>query len=90
MQRGLRATETWYERWNIKFNEDKTQATYFSHRLRLPEAQFTLNGQNIPFVNSAKYLDVTFDTRNTWRLYIEMIETKAYRTFIRFNSLLKS
>jgi uncharacterized protein YdgA (DUF945 family) len=70
----------------MKFNEDKTQAIYFSHRLRLPEAQLTLNGQNIPFVNRAKYLDVTFDTRITWRIYIGMIEAKAFRTFIRIYS----
>jgi hypothetical protein len=38
LQRGLSAIETWYERWNIKINEDKAQAIYFSRRLRSPEA----------------------------------------------------
>jgi retron-type reverse transcriptase len=28
LQRGLSAIETWCERWNIKINEDKTQAIY--------------------------------------------------------------
>jgi hypothetical protein len=51
LQRGLSAIETWCERWNIRINEDKTQAIYFSHRLRPPEAYLTLNGRNIPFVN---------------------------------------
>jgi hypothetical protein len=37
LQRGLSAIETWCERWNIRINEDKTQAIYFSHRLRPPE-----------------------------------------------------
>jgi hypothetical protein len=37
----------------------------------------------IPFVHSAKYLGVIFDKRVTWRLHIEMIEAKAFRTFIR-------
>jgi len=23
--------ESWYERWNIKINEDKTRTIYFSH-----------------------------------------------------------
>jgi hypothetical protein len=31
LQRDLSAIETWCERWNIKINEDKTQAIYFSH-----------------------------------------------------------
>jgi hypothetical protein len=45
-----------------------------------------MNGRNIPFVNHIKYLDVIFDKR----LHIEMIEAKAFRTFIRIYSLLKS
>jgi hypothetical protein len=51
-----------------------------------------MNGRNIPFVNSAKYLGVIFDKRASWRLHIEMIETKAFRTFtsIRVYSVFKS
>jgi hypothetical protein len=81
MQRGLSAIETWSERWNIKINEDTTQAIYFSHRLRHSKVNLTLNGRNITFVNQVKYLGVIFDKRITWRLHIEMIE--AFRTFFR-------
>jgi hypothetical protein len=42
-----------------------THAIYFPHRLRPPEAHFTLNGSNIPFVNHVKYLDVIFDNMIT-------------------------
>jgi hypothetical protein len=82
--------ETWCEPWNVKINGDKTQAIYFSQRLRSPEAHLTLNGQNIPFANYVKYLGVIFDKRITWRLHIEMVEAKAFRTFIRIYSLFKS
>jgi hypothetical protein len=51
--------------------------------LRPPEAHLTLNGRNILFVNHVKYLGVTFDKRITWRLHIEMIEAKTFKTFIR-------
>jgi hypothetical protein len=34
VQRGLNSTSTWCERWNIKINEEKTQAIYFSHQRR--------------------------------------------------------
>jgi hypothetical protein len=37
-----------------------------------------------------KYLGVIFDKRITWRLHIEMIEAKAFKTFIRIYFLLKS
>jgi hypothetical protein len=96
LQRGLNAIEKWCEGWNIKINEekkineDKTQAIYFSHRLRPPEAHIILNGRNIPFVNHVKYLSVIFDKMITWRLHIEMIETKTFRIFIIMYSRLKS
>jgi hypothetical protein len=75
--------------WYIEINEDKTQGIYFSCRHRPPESHLTLNGQNIPYVNNAKYLGVNFDRRVTWRLHTEMIEAKAFRTFIRVYSLFK-
>jgi hypothetical protein len=75
---------------DIKIIEGKTQAIYFSHRLRPPEAHLTLNGRNTSFVNHVKYLGVIFDKRITWRLHVEMIEVKAFRTFIRLCSLFKS
>jgi hypothetical protein len=53
-------------------------------------SQITLNGRNIPFVNSVKYLGVIFDKKVTWRLHIKMIEAKAFRTFVRVYFLLKS
>jgi hypothetical protein len=48
-------------------NEDKTQAIYISHQRKPPDSLLALNGGNIPFVNSVKDLDVTFDKRMAWR-----------------------
>jgi hypothetical protein len=70
-----------------------TQLGYISEaisRFSSPESCLKLNGRNIPFVNSAKYLGVIFDKKITWKLHIEMIEAKAFRTFIRVYSLFKS
>jgi hypothetical protein len=82
--------ETWCERWNITINEDKTQGIYFSRSRRPLVSHLTVKGRNIPFVNSVKYLGVIFDRRVTWRLHIEMIEAKVFRTFIRLYSLFKN
>jgi hypothetical protein len=49
-----------------------------------------LNGRNIPFVNSIKYLGVIFDKKITWRLHIETIEAKAFRTFSIIYPIFKS
>jgi hypothetical protein len=59
--------ETCCEPWNIKINEAKTRGIYFSRSRRPPESHLTLNGQNIQFVNSLKYLGVIFDKKVTWR-----------------------
>jgi hypothetical protein len=80
----------WCEHWNIKINEDKTWAIYFPHSIRPSESLLTLNGRNIPFLNSVKYLYVIFDKKITWRPHREMIKTKAFRTFIRVYVLFKS
>jgi hypothetical protein len=90
LQRGLSSIEAWCERWNFKINEDKTRGIYFSHSRRPPVSRLTFNGKDIPFVNNIKYLGVLFDKKITWRLHIEMIEAKAFRTFIRVYSLFKS
>jgi hypothetical protein len=82
--------KAWCERWNIKINEEKIRAIYITHRNGPPNSPLTLNGRNIPFVNSVKYLGVIFDKRMRWRLHIETIEAKAFRTFIRIYSLFKS
>jgi hypothetical protein len=60
---------------------------YSFSRFRHPEAHLTLNGRNIAFVNHVKYLGVILHKRITWRLHIEMIESKAFGTFIRIYSL---
>jgi hypothetical protein len=78
LQCGLSSMKIWCKRWNVKINEDKTQGIYFSRSRSL-----TLNERYIPFVNSVKYLGVIFDRRVTWRLHIEMIEAKAFTTFVR-------
>jgi hypothetical protein len=90
IQRGLDSMAAWCKCWNIKINEDKTWATYFTQRNRPPDSLLTLNGRNSPFVNSVKYLVVLFDKRMTWTLHIQMIEAKALRTFILIYSLFKS
>jgi hypothetical protein len=89
-QSGLDSMAAWCKRCNIKINEDKTRAIYFTHRNRPPDSLLMLNGRSFPCVNRVKYLGVIFDKKMGWRLHIQMIEAKAFRTFVRIYSLLKS
>jgi hypothetical protein len=77
LQRGLSSMMAWCEHWNIKINEVKT-TEIFSHQIRQPESLLTLNGRNIPFVNTVEYFGVIFDKKITWRLCIEMIEARTF------------
>jgi hypothetical protein len=90
IQHGLDSMAAWCKRWNIKINEDKTRAIYFTCRNRPPDSLLKLNGRNITFVDSVKYLGVLFDKRMTWKLHIQMIEANSFRTFIRIYSLFRS
>jgi hypothetical protein len=74
----------------MKINEGKTQAIYFSRRLRVPEDELQVNGQDVSFVNNATYLGVIFDRKMTWRLHIERTMAMALRTYLRTYSLYKS
>jgi hypothetical protein len=65
-------------------------AVCFFHRLSPHEVHLTLNAWKISFVNYVKYPGVVFDKRNSWRFHIEIIEAKAFRTFIRVSFLVKS
>jgi hypothetical protein len=49
-----------------------------------------LNGRNISYANNVKYLGVIFDKKIAWRLHIEIITNKAFRTYISLCSLFKS
>jgi hypothetical protein len=81
--------ETWCERWNIKINEDKTGDLLFSQSSTARVPSYT-DGRKIPFVYSVKHLGVIFDKKVTWKFHKELIEAKAFRTFSRIYSLLKS
>jgi hypothetical protein len=63
------------------------QSTYLS--CRTPDVRLTLNGWNVTFVNHIKALCVIFDSRITWMLHREIIESEAL-TITRVYSLFRS
>jgi hypothetical protein len=55
-----------------------------------PPSLLTLKARIIPVANNVKHHGVIFDKRITWRLHMEWIVAKAFRTFIRLYLLFKS
>jgi hypothetical protein len=80
----------WCELWNIKINDNKTRAIYFTYRNRPPDSLLTLNGQDIPFVNSVKYLSVIF--RRFFRIYSQFksVRLSASIKFTLYKALIRS
>jgi len=71
-QSGRTAMESCYERWNVKINEDKSQAIYFSYQRTPVVASLILKERQIPFVNHVKYLGVIIDKM----LHVNYIEKR--------------
>jgi hypothetical protein len=83
LQGGLDSMVTWCERWNVR--SMKTRLGRSTSPIRgVPPWVLTLNGRNIPFVNTVKYRGVIFDKKVTWSLHMERIEATAFRTLIDY------
>ena len=77
VQLALDKLEDWAGENNLKFNVDKTKAILFTRKFKFTEPTITLNGKNIEFVNSFKYLGVIFDKKLNWNEHVKAQAKKA-------------
>jgi hypothetical protein len=75
---------------NLWCGHCKSQAIYFSRRLKVPDDVLQLKGCAIPFVNNVMYLGVTFDRMMMWRHHNERTVDKALCMYVRTCSLFRS
>lgn len=81
LQRAVNKIMDWAKRWRIKLNESKSQHINFTNRQELP-LPITINQQRIPYVNTAKYLGITFDAKLRWKEHI-LIKIKQLKIIKR-------
>jgi hypothetical protein len=68
LQNHLNQFEKWLKRWRIKANENKsTHVTFTLKRENCPTV--TMNGNQIPQGETARYLGIYLDRRLTWRTH---------------------
>jgi len=81
----------WIVVWtlNLKINEDKTQAIYFSHRPRPVEAHLTLKERRIPFVNNVKYLGAIVNKKLHGEYILKRSLPRSFKTLLAFISFWK-
>lgn len=84
LKKSLRKCATFYKKWKIRINTDKTQAMLFpfnKSRKRIPSIPLRHENNTIPFDNSVKYLGVYLDKKLTFKKHIENATDKALKCF---------
>jgi hypothetical protein len=87
LQRDLKSLESWERDWQMEFHPGKCQVLRIT-RKRKPIVQgYTLHGQELAVVPSAKYLGVTLSHDLRWNTHIQDTTAKANKTlgFVRRN-----
>ena len=87
LQADLDTLQEWELTWDMEFNPGKCQVMHIT-KSRVPfQSQYTLHGQTLESVDSAKYLGVTISQDLNWNKHINNITGKANRTlgFIKRN-----
>lgn len=69
LQTAINQFQSWTKRWRIKLNETKSVHIDFTNK-RIEHAPVTINGQIIPYANTAKYLGLTLDTKLRWKVHV--------------------
>ena len=80
LQNDIHTLEKWEQKWIMTFNQAKCNTLSIT-RQRLPiRVQYTLYGQPLDIVKSAKYIGITITSDLHWNQHIATITSKANRT----------
>ena len=79
LQTAVNILSNWANEWCVKINRSKTFTTLFTLSTKVKPVKIMLNHTELQHIDSATYLGVTFDRRQTWKPHICNAETKARR-----------
>ena len=87
LQTDLDRLSVWEDRWDMEFNPSKCQVVRVTSSRTLFNIAYTLHGQVLEVVTSAKYLGVDISSGLSWNPHIDRITGNANRTlnFIQRN-----
>ena len=87
LQTDLDTLQEWEPTWDMEFNLGKCQVLHITRERQPLLSQYTLHGQVLETVDSAKYLGVTVSQDLNWNNHINSITGKANRSlgFIKRN-----
>ena len=92
IQRDLNILEEWEKKWLMHFNVDKCYVLHVSQKRNPLIHNYTLHGQTLKSVESAKYLRVTITSDLCWNCHVSNITNKGNQTlgFLKRNLKIKS
>jgi hypothetical protein len=71
LQSALNKIPVWTKKWRIKLNESKSVHIDFTNK-RITQRPIYINGTQILYANTEKYLGMTLDTELRWKEHIKM------------------
>ena len=80
LQADLGTLQEWERTWDMEFNPSKCQVLHITRSRQPLQSQYTLHGQFLESVDSAKYLGVNITQDLNWNHHINEITGKANRT----------
>lgn len=69
-QRGINRFYDWTKKWRIKLNESKSVHIDFTNKNHEYHPVY-INGQHVPYENTAKYLGMTLDAKLRWKAHVK-------------------
>lgn len=69
LQNTVDDVSTWTKKWRLKLNEQKSAHINFTNK-KVTMIPVMLNGQVIPYANTAKYLGMTLDAKLRWKEHV--------------------
>jgi hypothetical protein len=83
LQSAVNKVATWTTKWRIELNESKSVHIDFTNK-RITQQSIFINGAQVPYTNTAKYLGMNLDAKLRWK---EHIKKKRDELNIKFRKM---
>ena len=77
MQHTISVIEEWSHTWGLELSTDKTKAVLFTNKRPRNIPNLYLYNTPIEYVNSYKFLGITFDRHLTWTTHIDILKSRC-------------
>ena len=79
LQKMLNSLTAWGKRCGLRFNPEKSTAIIFTRSRKSAPKALVIDGKEVPYKESVKYLGVTLDRKLHWKQHIDEKVTRAKR-----------